>query len=107
MAFHETTREALDWSMLIIAMDRLCGTSMGRSLVKKSIFAESPAQARYLYSELEELKQCVQEDCLPPFRGMPDVHSILNKAKRNEARVLSEIQLVVQLVELIKEANVN
>ena len=104
MAFHETTTEALDWSMLIKAMERLCGTSMGRTLVQKSIFAESPAQARYLYSELEELKHCVQEDCLPPFRGMPDVHSILNKANRNEALELSDILLVVQLVQLIKEA---
>ena len=104
MGYDETTREALDWSMLTMALDRFCGTSMGRTLVRRSMFAENPEQARYFYAELKELKKCVGEDCLPPFRGMPDVHSILNKARRREALDLPEILLIVQLVELIKEA---
>ena len=104
MRYDETTREALDWSMLTMAIDRFCGTSAGRRLVQKSVFAQNPTQARYLYSELEELGHCIQEDCLPPFRGMPDVHLLLSKAKRKESLELSEIVLIVQLVELIKEA---
>lgn len=104
MEYDEMTREALDWSMLTMAIDRLCGTSTGRRLVQKSVFAQSADRARYAYAELEELQRCIQEDCLPPFRGMPDVYSLLHKSKRKEALELSEILLVVQLVNLTKEA---
>ncbi|MAA80468.1 MAG: hypothetical protein CL916_14525 [Deltaproteobacteria bacterium] len=104
MGYDETTREALDWSMLTMAIDRFCGTSTGRRLLQRDFFAQNVIQARYFYSELEELKQCIQEDALPPFRGMPDVHGVLNKAQRKEALDIPEILLIVQLVNLIKEA---
>ena len=104
MGYDEATREALDWSMLTMAIDRFCGTCAGRRLVQKSVFAESPSQARELYYELEELQHCIQEDHLPPFRGMPDIYDLLKKSKRKEALELSEILLIVQLVELIKES---
>ena len=56
MGYDETTREALDWSMLTMAIDRFCGTSTGRRLVQKTLFAHSSVQARYFYSELEEVQ---------------------------------------------------
>ena len=101
---HETTREALDWSLITMAIDGYCGTSAGRRQVQSLVFAQNPAQARVLYTELEELLLCRLEDSLPPFRGMPDIDATLSKAQKKEALDIPEILLVVQLVELVKEA---
>lgn len=100
----DTTRDALDWPMLTMAIEKYCGTSTGRKLVQKPIFAQTPAEARSLYVELIELKKSFLDDCLPPFRGMADVDEVLRKAQQKEAMDIPEILLVVQLVELIKSA---
>jgi DNA mismatch repair protein MutS2 len=97
------TRAALDWELLVEAMEEGCYTAMGRVCIREQVFAETPRAARILYQELEELQKCVNEECSPPFQGMPDIRMILEKAEKNQNLDVSDLLLVVQQLILIKE----
>ena len=100
----QQTYEALDWHMLMHAALEHCCSRAGKHILRTQKAVSSRNEAMLLYQEQHELFLCDQANHMPPFRGMPNLTEVMPKIQKGIFIDVSDILLVVQQLQLTKEA---
>ena len=100
----QQTLEALDWQMLMNAVEEHCCSRAGKLFLRAQQPTSTRKEAMLLYQEQQDLFLCDQANNLPPFRGMPNLTEVMPKVHNQVFLDVSEILLVVQQLQLTKNA---
>ncbi len=95
-ALEEDSRNALDWPLILRALEERTGSAVAREKVRTLTFADTLEEARRRQAETTELRAFLDDGVLIPTGGLRDVRNLLGAVRKGEVLVARDLMVIAE-----------